>query len=51
LNAGISLIAQPNTYLRNNGVIVLGALALLLLWPLALWMRGAGDAGSVPETS
>jgi hypothetical protein len=51
LNAGISLIAQPNMYLRNNGVIVLGALALLLLWPLAAWLRGAGDAASVPASS
>ena len=51
LNAGISLIAQPNSYLRNNGVIVLGALALLLLWPLAAWLRGSGDAASVPASS
>jgi membrane protease YdiL (CAAX protease family) len=48
LSDGTSLIAQPNTYLRNNGVIVLGALALLLLWPLAAWLRGPGDATSVP---
>jgi membrane protease YdiL (CAAX protease family) len=48
LNDGTSLIAQPNVYLRNNGVIVLGVLALLLLWPLAAWLRGPGDATSVP---
>jgi membrane protease YdiL (CAAX protease family)/flagellar basal body-associated protein FliL len=48
LDAGTSLVAQPNTYLRNNGVIVLGVLALLLLWPLAAWLRGPGDAASVP---
>lgn len=51
LNAGTSLIAQPNTYLRNNGVIVLGVLALLLLWPLAAWLRGPGDATSEPISS
>jgi len=51
LDAGASLVAQPNTYLRNNGVIVLGALALLLLWPLAAWLRGTGDAASVPISS
>jgi membrane protease YdiL (CAAX protease family) len=51
LDDGASLIAQPNMYLRNNGVIVLGALALLLLWPLAAWLRGAGDAASVPASS
>jgi membrane protease YdiL (CAAX protease family) len=51
LDAGAALVAQPNTYLRNNGVIVLGALALLLLWPLAAWLRGTGDATSVPMSS
>jgi membrane protease YdiL (CAAX protease family)/flagellar basal body-associated protein FliL len=48
LSAGTSLVEQPNTYLRNNGVIVLGVLALLLIWPLAAWLRGPGDATSVP---
>jgi hypothetical protein len=51
LNDGTSLVAQPNTYLRNNGVIVLGVLALLLLWPLAAWLRRPGDATSVPVSS
>ncbi len=51
LSAGTSLIAQPNSYLRNNGVIVLGVLALLLLWPLAAWLRGTRDAASVPVSS
>jgi hypothetical protein len=49
--AGTSLIAQPNAYLRNNGVIVLGVLALLLLWPLAAWLRGTRDAASIPVSS
>ena len=50
-SAGTSLIAQPNTYLRNNGVIVLGVLALVLLWPLAAWLRGTTDATSEPVSS
>jgi membrane protease YdiL (CAAX protease family) len=51
LYTGTSLVAQPNTYLRNNGVIVLGVLGLLLLWPLAAWLRGPGDATSEPASS
>ena len=50
-STGTSLIAQPNTYLRNNGVIVLGVLALVLLWPLAAWLRGTADATSEPISS
>jgi membrane protease YdiL (CAAX protease family) len=49
--AGTSLIAQPNTYLRNNGVIVLGVLGLLLLWPLAAWLRGTSEVTSAPASS
>jgi hypothetical protein len=51
LSAGISLVAQPNAYLRSNGMIVLGALALLLLWPLASWLRGSRDAITPPASS
>jgi membrane protease YdiL (CAAX protease family) len=51
LNAGTSLAAQPNTYLRNNGVIVLGSLALLLLCPLAAALRGTRDVASLPSSS
>ncbi len=50
-SAGTSLISQPNTYLRNNGVIVLGVLALVLLWPLAAWLRGTRDVAAVPASS
>jgi len=51
LSAGTSLVAQPNAYLRSNGMIVLGALALLLLWPLAAWLRGCGNPASLPVSS
>jgi membrane protease YdiL (CAAX protease family) len=43
VNEGISLIEQPNSFLRTNGAIVFGACALLLLWPLAAWRRAAGS--------
>lgn len=51
LDDGISLVAQPNIYLRNNGVIVLGVLALVLLWPLSMWLRGTRDVASAPVSS
>jgi hypothetical protein len=34
------LIRQPNTYYRTNGALLIAAVAILLLLPLA-WWRGA----------
>jgi membrane protease YdiL (CAAX protease family) len=51
LGSGALLVTQPNPTFRNSGIIVLGALALLLLWPLAAWLRGSGDAASLPTSS
>jgi membrane protease YdiL (CAAX protease family) len=42
------LLQQPNSYLRTNGIAVLTALALLLLWPLAAWRRAATADTSSP---
>jgi len=39
----LPLLQQPNSYLRGNGVAALGALALLLLWPLFAWRRRAAN--------
>lgn len=50
LRAGTELISQPNSYLRANGAIVLGALGILLLWPLVSWRR-SGVGGIGPEPS
>lgn len=36
---GTALLRQPNSYLHHNGVMVLSALLLLLLWPLVAWRR------------
>lgn len=41
--SGLSFAAQPNTYLRAQGIFMLGALALLLLWPLLAWLRGPAN--------
>jgi hypothetical protein len=50
LRTGTELISQPNGYLRANGAIVLGALGILLLWPLVSWRR-SGVGGIAPEPS
>jgi hypothetical protein len=42
----LPLLQQPNSYLRTNGVAVLAALALLILWPLIAWRRAANAANS-----
>ncbi len=42
----LPLLQQPNSYLRGNGIAVLAALALLLLWPLVAWRRAAASANS-----
>ncbi len=44
--AALSLLQQPNSYLRSNGVVVLAALALFLLWPLFAWRRAATSTSS-----
>jgi membrane protease YdiL (CAAX protease family) len=44
----LSLLQQPNSYLHSNGIAVLAALALLLLWPLAAWRRAASANTATP---
>jgi membrane protease YdiL (CAAX protease family) len=44
----LSLLQQPNPYLRSNGIAALAALALLLLWPLAAWRRAASANTAAP---
>jgi hypothetical protein len=36
-----ALIRQPNPYFRSNAVVLIAAVAILLVWPLALWRRAA----------
>ena len=44
------LLAQPDSFYHANGYVVLGALLLLFVWPLAAWgMRGSADAASAPD--
>jgi hypothetical protein len=49
LSSGISLVRQPSPYLHNEGVIVLGALTLLHLWPLVAWRRATTSRSLSPE--
>jgi hypothetical protein len=34
------LLSQPNAFYRQQGYVVLAALAALLIWPLAAWLTG-----------
>jgi membrane protease YdiL (CAAX protease family) len=43
VKAGALLFEQPDSFLRTNGIAVFGACALLLLWPLAAWLRAKGS--------
>jgi len=47
---GVTLLKQPNAFLHVNGVAVLGACALLLIWPLIAW-RGKTSSQSTVSTS
>ena len=44
------LLAQPDSFYRANGYVVLGALLLLFTWPLVAWgMRGSANALAAPD--
>ncbi len=43
LKSGLELTGQPDAFYRNQGYIVLGALVVLLLWPLVLWRLRPGQ--------
>jgi membrane protease YdiL (CAAX protease family) len=40
-SGALPLLQQPNSYLRTNGIAVLAAVALLILWPLIAWRRAS----------
>ncbi len=45
LLAGASeLLAQPNTFYRSNGYLILGSIVLLFTWPLVTWRLGGQKA-------
>ncbi len=46
VGGAVPLLQQPNSYLRTNGIAVVAALALLVLWPLVAWRRAATSANS-----
>jgi hypothetical protein len=35
------MLSQPNSFYRQQGYMVLGALVALLLWPLFAWLTGS----------
>jgi len=41
LGSASELLAQPNRFYRANGYAILAVLVVSLLWPLAIWRRGA----------
>jgi MFS family permease len=44
------LLSQPNAFYRQQGYVVLAALAALLIWPLAAWLTGPQrPQASTPE--
>ncbi len=47
LQAAVTSISQPNTYIRENGAATLAILALLLLWPLMAWRRADSQNAAV----
>jgi len=38
------LLRQPDSFYRMNGYAILTALVLLLLWPLAAWLRAPAES-------
>jgi hypothetical protein len=40
LGSGLALLGQANAFYRGNGYAILGALALVYVWPLSKWLTG-----------
>jgi hypothetical protein len=47
----VELLAQPNSFYRDNGYAVLLALCLLFTWPLAAWRFGPPTLGAEGSSS
>ena len=50
LLGGVELLSQPNAFYRQQGVICVVALAVLLIWPVAAWLTGK-DSTPEPNTA
>jgi membrane protease YdiL (CAAX protease family) len=48
LLGGVELLSQPNAFYHQQGAVCLGALAVLLIWPLAGWLT-AKDSSATTE--
>jgi hypothetical protein len=51
LLGAVELLSQPNAFYRQQGAICLGALAVLLIWPLAGWLTAntSGEGGPAAQ--
>jgi hypothetical protein len=50
LLGAVELLSQPNAFYHQQGAICLGALGVLLIWPLAAWLT-AKDSSQATESA